>query len=506
MTQSDDPEKPTRKRFPRSVLIPAVLVLLVVGFYLEEDVRGKWDWFLFKHTQEAEGEKFDWADYIPPAVPDDQNFAMTPLLRTAFDYTHTNNELQWRDSNAWQHVMSINLENPGRKGQAPDLGDPDQGTLADLDAAAKIYRDNPNFPQCASPGNSAEVILAALNKFAPDLKELQEAAAARPSSRFPIEYSFQPASEIMLPHLACIKGITSVCELRAVAELEAHRTSDAFADLQLAFRLSDSIHDEPFLIDHQVRIACLKLAIQGIREGIARYAWSDSQLLEFENDLANLDLLKEYERTMRGERALKLSELDYMRRHGASRIFDSNGSLPLANSFNWLPSGWYYRNMRVVGEMYRDYILPAINQSNRVVLPGLGDKMATAIQQLRPSPYSFYAVMLVSGFGGQAMRPARAQTSVDEARVACALERYRLANHDLPDSLHSLQPQFIPQLPHDLFDGLLLRYHKNVDGTYVLYSIGWNQQDDGGTVVVTGGSSPRPKLDQGDWVWKFPLK
>ena len=62
------------------------------------------------------------------------------------------------------------------------------------------------------------------------------------------------------------------------------------------------------------------------------------------------------------------------------------------------------------------------------------------------------------------------------------------------------------KLPHDVIDGLLLRYRKNTDGTYVIYSIGWNERDDGGSVDRTGGSSSQGRLDQGDWVWKFPVK
>jgi hypothetical protein len=505
MNHTDSLDRSTHKTFRRFVLIVAFLVLLVAGFYLEEDVKGKLEWSQFKRAEEANGEKFAWSEFVPAPVPDDQNFAMTPLLRAALDYTQTTNGLKWHDTNAWQHLMDINLAGSD-KTHFPELGDPEEGALANLKAAADFYRNNPHFPQSAAPENDGEVVLAALNKFTPDLEELRQAAAARPLSRFPIQYDTQPPSAILLPHLAPVKGLSSVCELRAVAELQTHRSQEAFADLRLAFRLSDSLRDEPILIDHLVRIATLNIAIQGIREGIACHAWTESQLLDFENQLVKLDLLAEYEHAMRGERALNLSSLDYIRRHGASGMVDRNASLPFASSFNWLPSGWYYQNMSLSGEMYRDYILPAIDESNRVVSPGLDGKMTTAIQQLRRGPYNFYAVLLVPALAGSAMRPARAQTWVDQARIACALEQYRLEHHELPDSLDALRPQFIPKLPHDLFDGLLLRYRKNTDGTYIIYSIGWNAQDDGGTVAHTGGSSSQGKLDQGDWVWKFPLK
>ena len=502
MNNPDSTEKKSSKKW---IAILAILSLpLLVGlFYLEEDIMGKLDWSNFKRAEEAKGEKFDLSAFVPPPVPDDQNFAMGPLLRLAFDYVHTTNGLRWRDSNAWQHVMGINLGfSPGSK--SPDLGDPEQGTLTDLHAAADFYRKNANSSRFAASQSDGEVVLMALNRFDGDLQELRNSAAARPMSRFPIEYGYQPSTDILLPHLAPVRAIASVCELRAVAELELHHPDNAFEDLQLAFRLSDSIRDEPILIDHLVRIASLESAIQGIREGIARHAWSDSQLLDFEKYLKNLDLLREYQHAMRGERALSINSADYFRRSGFRSLTDIQQEN--AAAFSWIPSGWLLRNERLIGEMHRDYLLPAVDESNRVVSPGFTGEMEHNLSQLRTGPYNFYAKMAVSALPGSAMRPARAQTWVDEARIACALERYRLEHHTLPDSLETIRPQYIPQLPHDLFDGQLLRYRKNPDGTYILYSVGWDQVDDGGVPGVRTGNTPRSDLTKGDWVWTFPVK
>ena len=47
---------------------------------------------------------------------------------------------------------------------------------------------------------------------------------------------------------------------------------------------------------------------------------------------------------------------------------------------------------------------------------------------------------------------------------------------------------------------------KNADGSYVLYSIGWNEKDDGGIVVMGKGKTPGVDARQGDWVWQMPAK
>jgi len=488
------------------IIIGVALVLLVALFYGEENFRGAGAWHSFKQAQVAEGEKLNLSDFVPPPVADEQNFAMTPLLRVAFDYTRTTNGVRWRDTNALQHLSNIrfDLGSPGIS--APNIADLGRGTPVNLKAFADFYRGNTNYPQSAHPGNDAEDILTALGKFEPDLEELREAASSRAASRFPIEYSHEPPAEILLPHLSPVKGITAVCELRAVAELENRRSADALKDLQLGFRLSASLRGEPFLIDHLVRIATLDLTLQGVREGLIRHAWSDSQLAELETNLAKIDLLGDYEQTMRGERSLNISGLDYYRRKGitAAALQTEDQSILNGNPVNWMPAGWYYQNMTVVGEVYRDYILPSVDVSNRVVTPALSAAMMSDLDQRRVGPYNIFAKMLLPALGKASQRASRGQTMLDETRVACAIERYRIQHNDLPDTLDALAPLFVPRIPNDLFDGKPLRYKKNTDGTYLIYSIGWNEKDDGGVDVRMKGKNSREDLNQGDWVWSVP--
>jgi hypothetical protein len=112
--------------------------------------------------------------------------------------------------------------------------------------------------------------------------------------------------------------------------------------------------------------------------------------------------------------------------------------------------------------------------------------------------------MMMSSLSVSAKKVAAIQSSVDLARVACALERYHLAHGEYPETLDSLAPQFITQVPHDIINGQPLHYRRTDDGQFVLYSVGWNETDDGGQVVLTqGGGVDREK---GDWVWQYPVK
>jgi hypothetical protein len=84
------------------------------------------------------------------------------------------------------------------------------------------------------------------------------------------------------------------------------------------------------------------------------------------------------------------------------------------------------------------------------------------------------------------------------------LERYRLAKGKLPETLDVLAPGFIEKIPTDVMDGKPLRYRLNGDGSYILYSIGWNETDDGGTIFPPSDTTGTLDPSKGDWVWQMP--
>ena len=87
---------------------------------------------------------------------------------------------------------------------------------------------------------------------------------------------------------------------------------------------------------------------------------------------------------------------------------------------------------------------------------------------------------------------ARNQAGARLARIACALERYRLSHHEYPKTLEALAPRYIESLPRDPIGNQPFKY-RNAGEEFVLYSVGWNERDDNGT----RGES----FAQGDWVW-----
>ncbi len=63
----------------RALIGLMILITLIALVVTEEDWRGKHDWANYRRDLEAKGERFDWQAFVPPAVPDDQNFLRHPF-------------------------------------------------------------------------------------------------------------------------------------------------------------------------------------------------------------------------------------------------------------------------------------------------------------------------------------------------------------------------------------------------------------------------------------------
>jgi hypothetical protein len=494
--------------------------LLALIFYAEEDWRGWHAWQQFKHEWEASGERFGYQYYVPPPVLEDQNFAMTPIVVSCYGQMidRTGHEIKPRDTNLVNRLqMSCVHEGDGK--DHPKIGVRQKGTVTDLTSWQQYYRDQTGmdsrkhrskgdeFPVAAQPQMPAADVLLALSKFDPVIEELRQ-ASQRPESRFPLEYAKDNPAAILLPHLAALKQCSQVLQLRAIAELQNHQADRALDDVKLILRLIDSIRSEPTLISQLVRTAILQNALQPVWEGSTEHQWSDAQLVVLDQKLSGLDFLVDYKLAMHGEMAFQDGILRYLRQH-PDQFANLNGDGQDSNIdifgkvfLHLIPSGWFYQNQLHCARPIEKFYLPVADVQLRTMDPTLVRQAGAVVAKecKHIGPYDIMECMLMPALGNAAERFAYAQNSVDLARVACALERHRMARGQYPESLKALVPQYLDPLPHDVIGGAQLIYHSGADGTFQLYSIGWNQTDDGGVSVFR--KDGRVDIDKGDWTWQ----
>jgi len=520
---------PIRRAFAlllqRKLFVLAGLVTLFALFYAVENWRGRAAWNSFRQEWQPRGVQFEPEKIMPPPVtPEDNMYEAEPWNGLHFTKLEGGGIAALANPQV-QNEVWFDCEGPNRR-EAPEGTDVFLARQVNLKEWQDFYRGTNNqfatadggftnyFPIAPSPQTPAKDVLLALSKYDDRLQQIR-IAAQRPKARFWL--NFEDGIGTLLPHLAKFKGIAQHLRLRSTALLADGQTEAAFNDIILAFRLDDALRDEPILISHLVRIAVLHNTLSAVWEGLADHRWTDAQLAAIEAELARTDVLAEFHNSMNGELYFSTWCVDFIHRTGdvnalagppepkdyslGDQILEANGKI----FFQLVPRGWFDQNKLSLGRMHVDYIRPQVDPEKQLVLPANSRRTAAAIELLRPTPYDLFSRMLVPALERMAKKSAGAQTYVNLARVACALERYRLANGAYPETLELLSPKFSSKLPHDVINGQPLKYRRT-DSSYVLYSVGWNEKDDGGLVVLTEGKNPRVDQDKGDWVWTYPAK
>lgn len=502
-------------------LLIAAVVLVTFGalFFAEEGWRGKRAWEKYRRDAEARGVVMDMAKFIPPPVPDDQNFAMTPFLAPIYDMNPEPlkpGQSRWRDTNAYARIddfakdffKAADSDGVSTNGKLKDLKmlldhwkNPGEKTLAKYPASAALRKE------------AALALLEKMEPYQPVMQELRE-AAKRPYSRFGIKYDTEDPAAILLPYLAKIKRLCRYAAFQGEVELAADKNEEAFQDLQLEFKLCDSMIDEPIIISELVRIAALTITVNDfIIEGIATHKWTDSQLEKIQEHFEGLNMIKEGDHCLQGERVgFGVEFYNYLRKNRS--VLKDNGlwnfdgtstGSPYA-AYAYFPSGWLYME-QVNHHRWFDHFATGVEPDFSRLHPKILDEPAewetnkSSILTHMLIKHDVFEMLLTPALNKYISKCARGQTMVDELVVACAIERNRLAGNPLPEKLESLVPQYLKKVPLDVIGGEPLKYRRVDEKHFLLYGVGWNETDDGGIAARKSGKDAGPDYTKGDWVW-----
>lgn len=482
------------------------IVMGIALFYAIENWRGRAAWEKYRREMAARGEPIELSAVVPPEVEDAANFAMTPFLAAGISFAPGS-------APAAQFAPRYDAAaSEVKQAKAPHLSSWTK-ERTDLLAWSKAFQETTDGAGRDAAGmtlrQAAAGVLAGLEECKPVFEELRS-ASQRPHSRFNIQYrgAGLPAA-ILLPHLAVLKHLSQVLQLRASAELALGRTDEAFDDVMLMLYLSRACRDEPFVISHLVRMAQVQLALQPLAEGLAEHQWSEAQLRGLQDRLGRLDFCADARRVLHGERVLSgCGTVEYFRRWRGN----------LSGIQGWeqaimfvAPSGWFCLEELNLCRAFDDGPLSGIDAPGRQIHP-TGPVQANQaneevrsgeMEQTQPAlvlSHRFFSTLLVPSLAGVVRKTAYGQAAADLAAIACALERWRLAHGQFPETLDSLAPGLMAQLPHDIINGRPLKYHRTKEGRFVLYSVGWNETDDGGSFGLARNGEPADPWT-GDWVW-----
>lgn len=497
----------------RGCLLCVIVLILVRLLYAEENHRGPKVWERCRARLLSKGVQLDWHKLAPSKVADEENFATTPFFAALFDYapgTYTP-----RDLNAYNGVAGFAQFEPPYA-EARRTSDPvaamSLGQRVNLSEALQLVQaskhpgsssnNHPNdkVEDLAQRRDSAVALLGALEQFRPVLDEVQT-ASARPQARFNLNYSEEFSWGVAQPHLPVLERISRVLCWRGCSELAVENARGAAQDAELIMDLAWTLRGEPFRSSLFARNAMLDNARQIIWEGLAGRQWSESQLNELQSRLERVSL-----RDIQAQ-----VQVDRSAGNGTFEMIHKNPSI--VNGWNFgpsladkargffirhMPTGWMYLEQAEYQNRFDECVAPAFSLGQGRVDPKRF--VAATPTFLAVWQHRLLADLILYSGRYLCRQAALAQTGINQALIACALERYRLAKGQVPAGLDELTSQGLPNPLLDILSGQPMKYRRAANGQFVLYSVGWNEKDDGGKSVLDPHTKA-PDLEQGDWVW-----
>ncbi len=490
------------------LLLPILLVLLYLGWTAYEDFAGPREWQATLAYLQAKGDPTDFQTLVPPPIPDADNLAAIPLFQLEPDpETKSLEPLKLEAAFQTLEYSRDNLPNPKWS----------RGERADAAEFAKFLADSfrQTFPKKPFP----TALLDQFDALCPVINELRQASATRSECRFAQDYTSYPPFARSLGSITEMILVAKFINLHALTALQAGRAPVALDDINLALKLDAGLRKEPILVSGLVAIAVAAIQSGAIWEGLESHAWNDAQLAALQHELAQIDFLSNYQLAQRGEAIGFFAPImDYMHDRPAM-IFPSvqliqaaKGDTGQADSAaiqrflgSLIPRGCFDSTKARGVTLYTDAARDCVDVNQRRVFP---EKYAAILMRAEKRSFSFPGLLLHMA-APPVVRSTpnfcEAQFRVDTARIACMIERYRLAHGLLPTSLEQLVP-FADKdgIPLDLCNGQPYHFSLRPDGTYLLYSIGWNGVDDDGKVVYKPDDTKRTDPERGDWVWPQP--
>lgn len=307
-------------------------------------------------------------------------------------------------------------------------------------------------------GPMAQVVADCLAANEKCLALLHQASAVE-TCRY--EYEYGKAS----PKFDKVRSCVRLLDLAAVQHACKNETEAVIGCIKDMLSLGRSLRQEPTLMPYYVHLACNGLTVRTLEWVLNATAFTDSQLQDLDATLVNAAGELNLAHAMATERCFMID---------AIRDPSLMGSRGMEAAIMRLPGIGSQGLIDILDHM-EDCIqaagLPRAERAARF------NEIEARHEKL--SKWHILAHTMAPGLTRSAILESRAQADLDLARVALAVERYRLAKGKLPEQLTDLVPAYLGEVPVDPFDGGLIRYRRTEPG-YVVYSVGEDGKEHGG--------------------------
>lgn len=339
-----------------------------------------------------------------------------------------------------------------------------------------------------------QIIGSRLSTNAKALQRIHEAAAFARGA-YPVTVRPNPY-ETELPHLTPLRAAAKLCALSAASHAAAGQAEEAHRDLWAGLRLGASIGDSPFLMSCLVRVA-------------ADWIFADA----LQRSLALCELPVERLRLLREEMARESGSLSLRPGLLCDRAF-AHWLFTSGIRMSELDGGWGYVYRYVPGWSWRDALFSFTIADRQLAVADMPPRQRVRearklTEHVERELHRYGRRYWISAMIMPALRRAveegvKAEVRLQVALTALAAEEWRLAHGRWPDSLEQLVPELLDAVPEDPFSDTRIQYKRTGTGV-VVYSVGPDGQDDGGTSLEEARklAGEDGYLDEG---WDLPFR
>ncbi len=275
------------------------------------------------------------------------------------------------------------------------------------------------------------------------------------------------------PYLSAVGDCARLLQAKALLCADRGQVGDAIRCVEDGLRLGEALRGQPLSVHSLAGNHYNTLALRSLEKILSRVAPTDRQLRELTDVLPTIADSSGLADAMITERCLMIEN--------CARLFSTRGLRP-GGVVYWLPGA----KERALADILH-YMAACVEAAR---LPRT-QRMARfhEIRQEVQDLSVLHAVVkgMVPRMDWVAVHDLECRTHLDLARVALAVERYRLATGALPAALDALVPQYLNEVPLDPFDNQPIRYRRTEPG-YLLYSVDADGQDNGGREQIEEGS------------------
>jgi hypothetical protein len=322
-----------------------------------------------------------------------------------------------------------------------------------------------------------------------DVLDLLHQASNAPRWRFPID--LRTLSIMPYPHLGNLIRAAHLLEADAANHTVCAEPQPALVSVQSLFGLSHSLDREPLVRSHLARLECQRIAVNSLQNLMNSTRLTDKQLDALADALEKAEDQRGLARAFIGQRCIGIYGFETLERAMDPVGLQVARTYPLGQRFLinldvLFSSPAYLYNLCGLlqwDELEYLRLMDRCVQAAQLGFPERIDATHALRQSLeRESQFHTFSRAWLHGMNGPRiiLKDAALAARLREARVAIAVERYRLAHNELPRTLWELESSGSGTVPADPFNGRPLRYTRLSNG-YIIHSVCQNaaSKDDG---------------------------